>query len=652
MTRLEGFRVPGPPDDGGTPGPRGNGLPILPTAVWFGLIAGLLELALLAIRVQILEKGFFLRSRHFLWMVPVSVLVIFASWGLLLAAGRPSGSAALAAPGDRELPVSGFPEPVPDRPGAERAHVCAAVRGDRVPGAEQWLDGRRAGLRRLIRFSSPLLAAALVLLTTVATARDPSLWRRARAVVPDGATGPQRPADRPGYGPGRSPRPVRVRSRHDAEPGPARGAGRPVPPRPVDGAVDAPFARQPVHRPIGRTSCGPNSSAGSTRTYPTLAEVMRARGYSTGGFVANTVLLRPRVRPVARLRDVPGSSGQCRRDPPRIEPRLVPVAEPEPGSRGAPVGDHRRRPRPDRTRLPSQVGLDRQSRVPRLARPGWRTSLLRLPELFRRPRSLHPARAAAPTVRRRPDVRASNSRCSATGRSSTGIRSTRPRCRWPATPTTIASPRSTASWGALFDELHRRGILDRTLVILTADHGEQFGEHGSFGHGMSLYEPEVHVPLIVVFPGRAPRGATVDEPVSLRDVPATVVELLGGATPSPFPGTPLTGTWDGSRRRTPQHRGRPSPSWSRRSNRPGRAADPARPGAILIGRTAYHRHGDGTEELFDLDDDPAESRDLSGSEGAGRPCSPDAARSSAGSAATPARRPDRPRPSRRLWRGA
>src|SRR5262249_55179604 len=58
--------------------------------------------------------------------------------------------------------------------------------------------------------------------------------------------------------------------------------------------------------------------------------------------------------------------------------------------------------------------------------------------------------------------------------------------------------------GTLMDELWRRKILDQTLVILTSDHGEQFGEHGGFGHGLSLYETEVHVPLLVLFPGRVP----------------------------------------------------------------------------------------------------------------------------------------------------
>ncbi len=51
--------------------------------------------------------------------------------------------------------------------------------------------------------------------------------------------------------------------------------------------------------------------------------------------------------------------------------------------------------------------------------------------------------------------------------------------------------------GELIGELRRRGKLDSTLLIIAADHGEQFGEHGKFRHGASLYEPEIHVPLLV-----------------------------------------------------------------------------------------------------------------------------------------------------------
>ena len=52
--------------------------------LWFGVVAGLLELLFLVIRVKVFEKGFFLRSRHFVWMVPLSDVLIFAAAGALL----------------------------------------------------------------------------------------------------------------------------------------------------------------------------------------------------------------------------------------------------------------------------------------------------------------------------------------------------------------------------------------------------------------------------------------------------------------------------------------------------------------------------------------------------------------------------------------
>ena len=65
--------------------------------------------------------------------------------------------------------------------------------------------------------------------------------------------------------------------------------------------------------------------------------------------------------------------------------------------------------------------------------------------------------------------------------------------------------------GKLFDELSQSGVLDRTWLIVTADHGESFGEHaGIFCHGTSLYDTEVHVPLLVISPGGA-RGRAVGQ---------------------------------------------------------------------------------------------------------------------------------------------
>jgi arylsulfatase A-like enzyme len=101
--------------------------------------------------------------------------------------------------------------------------------------------------------------------------------------------------------------------------------------------------------------------------------------------------------------------------------------------------------------------------------------------------------------------------------------------------------------GKLIDELERRGVLDNTLVIITADHGEELGEHRLYGHGQSLYSQELHVPLMILLPGNRAAGRIVAEPVSLRDIPATIVELLGASGDSPFPGNSLARFWERGR---------------------------------------------------------------------------------------------------------
>jgi arylsulfatase A-like enzyme len=78
----------------------------------------------------------------------------------------------------------------------------------------------------------------------------------------------------------------------------------------------------------------------------------------------------------------------------------------------------------------------------------------------------------------------------------------------------------------LFDELAHRGFLDHAMVIVTADHGEEFNEHGHGSHGIALYEESVRVPLIMMGPG-VPTDRRVTENVSLVDVAPTLLDLLG-----------------------------------------------------------------------------------------------------------------------------
>src|SRR6185295_2780463 len=86
--------------------------------------------------------------------------------------------------------------------------------------------------------------------------------------------------------------------------------------------------------------------------------------------------------------------------------------------------------------------------------------------------------------------------------------------------------------GMLLDELKKLGALDRTLVVLTADHGESLGEHGEKTHAIFIYDATVRVPLIVRAPGVVPAGRVYAGPVRSEDIAPTVLAALklpGGA---------------------------------------------------------------------------------------------------------------------------
>ena len=100
--------------------------------------------------------------------------------------------------------------------------------------------------------------------------------------------------------------------------------------------------------------------------------------------------------------------------------------------------------------------------------------------------------------------------------------------------------------GKLIDTLDQRGILEHTWLIVVSDHGESFGEHpNTFCHGTSLFDTEVRVPLLIIPPSKIQMAAalTVREPVSLRDIAATIADMAGLVTGSPFPGDSLTRFW-------------------------------------------------------------------------------------------------------------
>ncbi len=176
--------------------------------------------------------------------------------------------------------------------------------------------------------------------------------------------------------------------------------------------------------------------------------------------------------------------------------------------------------------------------------------------------------------------------------------------------------------GELLDELQSNGTLQNTIVIITSDHGEEFSEHGIPSHGHTLYGSSLNVPLIIAFPPKIPKGKVVSEWVSLRDLPATITDLINLHHPhadKTFPGTSLARYWKDeeeilndlppiaapilSEVRYAMH----LPKWY-----PISKGDMV---SVVVQDFHYIRSGDGKEEIYDLRKDRWETKDLSDTSG-------------------------------------
>lgn len=157
---------------------------------------------------------------------------------------------------------------------------------------------------------------------------------------------------------------------------------------------------------------------------------------------------------------------------------------------------------------------------------------------------------------------------------------------------------------ALLRELERRGILKNTLVVLVSDHGEQFGTHGLGDHGNSLYAPSLHVPLLLMLPGRVPEGRRVEAAVSLHNLPATILDLAGIEGGGRIPGRSWSRLWTVS-----NGPGEPD-SLILSSLEPKRRTPPNHRNAlgelrsVIEGSYHYISNGDGSEELYAFPADP------------------------------------------------
>ncbi len=144
----------------------------------------------------------------------------------------------------------------------------------------------------------------------------------------------------------------------------------------------------------------------------------------------------------------------------------------------------------------------------------------------------------------------------------------------------------------LVEQLRRRGLWEQTLLVVTADHGESFGQHGQRIHSFALYEPAVRVPLVLLWPGWSRPGKRLAHPVQQVDLLPTLLQLLGRPVPADLDG------------------------WHLWAAEPRRVVPLVATGNGIIfgarqGQWKYHYHLESDrEELYRLDDDPGERHNL------------------------------------------
>ena len=147
-------------------------------------------------------------------------------------------------------------------------------------------------------------------------------------------------------------------------------------------------------------------------------------------------------------------------------------------------------------------------------------------------------------------------------------------------------------------------IFDKTLLVVTSDHGEEFLEHGNWEHQKTLYDEQLRVPLIVKYPGGEGGGRRVASQVSLLDVAPTIADVMELPVPGSFRGVSLSGEMTGDRE-----------LWSETEHTiDGTHKLSLRRGASS-GKAIFSVRDDEVDvELFDLRQDPGELEALSDGE--------------------------------------
>jgi len=152
--------------------------------------------------------------------------------------------------------------------------------------------------------------------------------------------------------------------------------------------------------------------------------------------------------------------------------------------------------------------------------------------------------------------------------------------------------------GRLLDDLRAKGLYDKTVIVVTGDHGEGFGEHDILLHGFDLYAAQTRVPLIIRVPGIAPRRS--EEPAGHVDILPTLANLAGAPATTDMMGQSLLGAIAGKDedRIVPQQL-----SYEGKHEKRGAAGKDC--------HVIYNVSPDTSWEAYRLDEDPDETRDVS-----------------------------------------
>ena len=569
-------------------------------AVGFGLIGGISEVAILAVRLRWLKESLLL-SQQFVWMVPAVSVAFCVGLGVILRCAAVMFTSALS---PRialfALAVLGVLGPLLALPSLHYAVAggLAAVLG----GLIAWFMARQ--LDRSLALAPRVILVALALVACAGmgvNGRRVLAERRALAQLP--AAAPHAPnvvlivldtvraASLSLYG-----------YAHRTTPELERLAATSVV---FDTALSASPWTLPSHATMFTGHWPHEVSTGWKESldgrYPTLAEILRAHGYVTAGFVGNLIYgstFHGLNRGFVTYHDFPVSIGQA------LLSSSLGVALATNDRLRYWLNYHRVLNRKTAAEVNADFLAWLSSR--RDGRPFFAfLNYMDAHEPYLPPRSyvdrFGPARRRVKFWH-------------------TGIDAFRPN-KWEMSPQEVqaefAEYEGAIAYiddqlGKLVGALEKRSLLDDTVVIIVSDHGEQLGEHGLFAHGNSLYRQLLHVPLLISFRRHVPAGRVVHAPVTLRDLPATILDLAGLADPPALPGTSLARYW-----RDPDG-GAAAPDallLAEASQRvfgvhPWYPLSKGDMQSLIGGGYHYIKNGDGSEELYDFQNDAAEERNL------------------------------------------